>query len=295
MLILIITTIFLILIKIPKSNPQAPPERLELPPNAKETYIIFLSGLDTRCDDTPYKRMGFEYFRSQFNRVGLAYSDEHFLMYSYTGGKVLAGRWCPNSYDPLDTGQPIEFSVMRLKNMIDEFTLYHPQARYLLVGHSLGGRIAFDYAARYHLEKPGRIKGVITLNSPLAGLSYERLDIFASFHPNWGSPAVTQLTAEHQLRSDSDIAEQKKEAARRMAGAGVHLATFGTRQDSIVNPLLANLTDGQGYPLTKGHIVSADLLSVFRDLFSHFDILYNERVADYIVQVYCCPSNGTGT
>ena len=39
--------------------------------------------------------------------------------------------------------------------MIDDFTLHHPQARYVLVGHSLGGRIAFDYAAKYHLENRG--------------------------------------------------------------------------------------------------------------------------------------------
>jgi len=184
---------------------------------------------------------------------------------------------------------------MRLKDMINEFTLHHPQARYLLVGHSLGGRIAFDYVARYHLEKPGCIKGVITLNSPLAGLSHKRVDIFKSFYAVWGSPAVKQLMAEYQLRNDSGIIGRKNKTACRMIEAGIYLATFGTRQDSIVNPSLASLTDGQGYPLTKGHIVSADLLSVFRDLFSHFDILYHERIADYIIQVYCYPSNGTDT
>jgi len=278
-----------------KSDPLTPFKKLELPTNEKETYVIFLSGLDSHCDGTPYNQMGFEYIRNQFNRAGLTYNDEHFLMYSYTGGKVEAGRWYPNPYESVDTGQPIQFGVMHLKNMIDEFTLHHPHARYILVGHSLGGRIAFDYVTKYHLGKLGPIKGVITLNSPLIGTSYYRVvDILATFRSIWGSPVVKQLAAEYQLRNDLGIVEQKIEAARRMTEAGIYLATFGTRQDIIVNPLLACLTDEYGYPLNRGHIVSANLLrGAFKDLGSHMQILCFEKVANYIILVYSCPSNPT--
>lgn len=273
-----------------KSDPQTSFKELELLPDEKETYVIFLSGLDSYCDGTPYNQIGFEYIRSQFNRVGLTYNDEHFLMYSYTGGKVQAGRWYPNQYYPVDTGQPIQFSIMHLKNMIDEFAKYHPQARYILVGHSLGGRIAFDYVTKYHLGKPGPIKGVITLNSPLLGTSYYRVvNALATFRCIWGSSVVKQLAAEYRLRNELGIVEQKIKAASRMTKVGIYLATFGTREDIIVNPLLACLTDAYGYPLNRGEIVSANLLPVtFK---GHLQILCVEKVANYIIFVYCCPSN----
>ncbi len=280
-----------------KPDPLTPFEKLKLPSNEKETYVVFLSGLDSHCDGTPYNQMGFEYIRSKFNQVGLTYNDEHFLMYSYTGGKVEAGRWYPNPYEPVHTGQPIQFSVMHLKNMIDEFTLHHPHARYIMVGHSLGGRIAFDYVTKYHLGKPGSIKGVITLNAPLIGTSYYRIvDILAAFRSIWGSPVVKQLAAEYQLRDELGIVEQKIKAAHGMTEAGIYLATYGTRQDIVVNPLLACLTDEYGYTLNRGHILSANLLSGgFKDLGSHMQILCFEKVAEYIVLVYSCPSNPTGT
>ncbi|NLI14469.1 2-succinyl-6-hydroxy-2,4-cyclohexadiene-1-carboxylate synthase [Pelotomaculum propionicicum] len=280
-----------------KSDPLIPFEKLALPVNEKETYVIFLSGLDSHCDGTPYNQMGFEYIRSKFNQVGLTYNDERFLMYSYTGGKVEAGRWDPNPYEPVDTGQPIQFSVMHLKNMIDEFTLHHPDARYVLVGHSLGGRIAFDYVIKYHLEKPEPIKGVITLNSPLIGISYYRIvNILATFRSVWGSSVVKQLAAEYQLRNELGIVEKRIEAARRMTEAGIYLATFGTRQDIVVNPLLSCLTDEYGYTLNRGYIISANLLrGVFKDLGSHMQILCFEKVANYIILVYCCPSDPTRT
>jgi len=291
LLILTIIIVYSIVMKNSSSDRPVPRERLELPPDGEETYIIFLSGLESYCDGTPYNNMGFEYLRGQLNRLGLAFNDEHFLMYSYTGGKVRAGRWYPNPYAPEDTGQPIQFSVMQLKYMIEEFTSHHPRARYLLVGHSLGGRIAFDYVTKYHLEKPSPIKGLVTLNSPLVGLLYSRVDILAAFRTIWGSPAVKQLAAEYQLRNELGVIEQKKEAARKMTMVGIHLATFGTKQDIIVKPLLACLSDEQGYPLTKGDVVFADILSGnYRDLFGHFQILHDEKVVDYVIQVYCSPS-----
>lgn len=284
-------TLYLTVITNIKSNPL---NALEiLPPKEKETYVIFLPGLDSHCDGSQYNCMGFEYIRSQFKQVGLTYNDEHFLMYSYTGGKVQQGQWYPNPYNPADTGQPIQFSITHLKNMIEEFTFHHPGARYLLVGHSLGGRIAFDYVTKYHLEKPGPVIGVVTLNSPLVGTSYYRaVDILAAFRSVWGSSVAKQLAAEYQLKNELGTVEQKKEAGRKMIEAGIYLATFGTRQDIIVNPLSACLTDEHGYPLNKGDIVSVSLLSgTLKDCWGHLQIIYNKKVADYIIWVYSCPAS----
>lgn len=239
--------------------------------------------------------MGFNYFRKQFTQAGLSYSDGHFLKYSYKGGKVIKGRWYPNPYKREDTGQPIQFSILYLKEMIEEFSTYHPKARFLLVGYSLGGRIAFDYVTQYHLKEPGNIKGVITLNSPLTGSPYSRTDILSIIRPIWGSIAVKQLSAEYQLRNELDLIKLKEDSARKLIEAGIHLATFGTKQDVIVDPFTACLVDKHGHPITEGYIVSVNLLSgAFYELFGHMQILKQEQVANYIILVYLMesPQNG---
>jgi len=289
---LIITLIpaYLTLINTFKSDPINPHERYQLPPDEKETYIIFMSGIDSRCDGTVYNQMGFEYLRRQLSQVGLSYKDKHFLMYSYTGGEVRDGRWLPNPYSPADTGQPIDFSVIHLREMIKEFNRNHPRAKFLLVGHSLGGRIAFDYVINYPLDRPGPIKGVITLNSPLIGTAYTKADIFAPIKPILGTPAVRQLIAEYQLRNVSGILKHRMDAARRLTAEGIYLATFGTRQDIIVHPFSACLTDKQGHPLTKGHIVSANIFpSDFKELSGHRQILTHKKVVESIISIYTNP------
>jgi len=260
-------------------------------PWQEETYIIFLSGLESHCDGTPYGQMGFSYMRRNFTQAGFLYYDPRFLMYSYKGGQVRAGRWYPNPYNPIDTGQPLEFSILYLKEMIDEIALHRSRARFLLVGHSLGGRIAFDYINRYHnKDGNGPVKGVITLNSPLTGLPYNAVGILGIFRPAWGSDAVKQLVAEYRLQKDFDLIKLKTESARRLMAQKIHLATFGTRQDMVVNPDTACLIDNNGRPLIPGKIISVNIFSGgFNELFGHRQILYQENIADYIMSVYNCP------
>ncbi|MCG8402627.1 MAG: alpha/beta hydrolase [Firmicutes bacterium] len=267
-------------------EPRVPGKKWDVSPDIKNTHVIFLSGLSTHCDGTPYNQMGFKYIRRQFSRVGLACNDRRFLKYSYKGGMIKKGRWHPNPYKPEDTGQPIQFSVLYLREMIEELSRHHPQARFLLVGHSLGGRIAFDYVTKYHLNEPGPIKGVVTLNSPLTGSPYCRTDILASIRPIWGSIAVQQLAAEYQLKDKLGIAKTRENTARKLHAKGIHLATFGTEHDFIVNPLTACLVDKHGHPLTEGDILPLNLLS--STLNGHVQILNQERVADYIISVYAC-------
>lgn len=280
---------FLISNRDPKPEPLITSQMYQVPPDSEETYFIFLSGLDSFCDGTRYNQMGFGYLRRQLARVGLSYNDEHFLLYSYSGGRVRGGRWYPNPYGRLDTGRPIQFSVMQLEEMIAEFTRYHPRARFILVGHSLGGRIAFDYVSGLHPGKEGAgiVKGVITLNSPLAGSEHTQLHMLSVFKTVWGTPAVNQLVVEYQFRNELDMLQQKTQAARAISAEGVFLATFGTRQDLVVNPGSACLSDAKGHPLTKGSVVSVSLLSGdFQDLFGHRQILSHKKVAECVISAY---------
>lgn len=201
-----------------------------------------------------------------------------------------AGRWYPNPYSPIDTDQPITFSVHKLREMIEEFNRHNPGARFLLVGHSFGGKIAFDYVPKYYLKNPGPIKGVISLNSPLLGTHYPNIEMFATIKPVWGTPAVKQLAAEYQYRNELDILQQKRDAARRMNKEGIYLATFGTKQDMIVHPNSTCLTDRAGRPITEGYIVSVNELPAnFCDLFGHRQVLNNQKVVDCIISAYISP------
>lgn len=268
-------------------EPEASGNKRNLPGNQTDTYIIFLSGLSSCCDGSPYNKMGFTYLRRQFSQVGLSYTDERFLKYSYQGGQVEKGRWYPNPYTARDTGQPIEFSILFLKEMIEELSFHRPEARFLLVGHSLGGKIAFEYISQYHLEQPGPIKGVVTLNSPLMGSPYSRTDALSKIRPIWGSAVVKQLAAEYQLKNELDATYTRKNIVQRLNQGGIHLATFGTKQDVVVNPLTARLVDKNGHSLSKGDIISVNPLSGSLD--GHKQILENRRVARYILSIYNSP------
>lgn len=291
-LIIVLSPVYLRFVNNVKPDRVGIPESCQLPADEKDTFIIFLSGINSRCDGTAYNYMGFKHIRRQLARVGLSYKDEHFLMYSYTGGKVKGGGWIPNPYKPLDTGQPIQLSVMQLREMIEEFSRYHPRAKFLLVGHSLGGRIAFDYVTMHQPGRAGQgpIKGLITLNSPLTGTPYKQVVFMAAVKPIWGAPAVRQLVAEYQLPNETGMQKQKINAARRLTSEGVYLATFGTRQDIIVPPVSACLTDKQGHPLTKGQIVSvSEFPGNFDELLGHRQILKDEQVAKSIIYIYTNP------
>jgi len=268
-------------------EPEATGNQQTTPPNQSDTYVIFLSGLGSYNNGSPYHQMGFDYLRRQFARIGLAYTDERFLKYSYQGGHVEKGRWYPNPYTTRDTGQPIEFSILFLKEMIDELSFYHPQARFLLVGYSLGGKIAYEYTSQYHLVQPGPLKGIVTLNSPLMGSPYSQTDALARIKPIWGSVVVKQLAAQYQLKDEVNAAYNQEHTVQRLAQGGIHLATFGTKQDVVVNPLTARLADQNGHPLSDGDIISVKPLS--GTLNGHRQILKNYRVAQYIISIYNSP------
>lgn len=132
-------------------------------------YIIFLNGLGCDYNGDLSEGLGFPKIRRSLAKAGYKSLDNRFLLYSYTGGKVIDRKWHPNKYSALDTGQPISLSVNRLDFLIHQFSQAYPEARYILVGHSLGGRVALDFACSADPAIRQKIKGVITLNSPLLG------------------------------------------------------------------------------------------------------------------------------
>ncbi len=249
----------------------------------KNLYIIFLNGLGCRCDGTLYENMGFEDIRKQLVNSGYSYYDDRFLMYSYTGGRMERGQWHPNKYTKKDTGQPIALSVLNLENMMEEFSSAHPYAKFVLIGHSLGGRVALDYAAAADASQREMIKGVITLNSPLLGAAGRIPGLVLRLPDSWGSAfagvAVKQLVWEFDIATE--LRFLRRAQIEELLDSGVRVATFSTRQDFLVPFNAGCLLDEKGEPVTDGFVVDVNRFSV-KDISGHLQILKKEEIVNYI-------------
>lgn len=268
-----------------------PPSRHPLPvrfemvgdeENLKNTYLVILYGLGCRYDGTSDLNTGFKALVKSLSKYGFPIDDEHILLYSYTGGKMAGKRWIPEKYGSGDTGQPIEWSVKRLAELIERFSLAHPEARYILIGHSLGGRIALDFAS-VTTEVNKKIKGVITLNSPLIGLD-SAFPAYIRKHLNnsgtiWSSVAVNQIIWECGYWEE--LAAKRRAALKNLQKDGVHIATFSSDSDLLVRPISSCITDEKGKPITEGFIIKDSFFS-FRDILGHNKILEDPLIAQYL-------------
>ena len=258
-----------------------------LNPDNFSTYIIFINGMGSRCNGTNFNDMCFGYIRQRLTGCGFDYYDKRFLMYSYTGGEVNEDKWLPNKYGTVNTGQPIEISIKQLNDLIEEFSSIHPNARFILVGHSLGGRIAFEYISKYE-ENNGRIKGLVTLNTPLTGSVYNLpdsvLDILHDHNSIWGSIAVRQLMAENKFKEESK--ELKRQHIKRFKKNGIKIVTFATFEDLIVPYRTACLTGPNNELITEGGIVSVNRFGRLPySLLGHRQIFEENLVVNYIILI----------
>ncbi|QGG46633.1 alpha/beta fold hydrolase, putative [Heliorestis convoluta] len=255
-------------------------------------YIVFLNGLGCYSDGSRFNNMGFHEIRKALTRVGYRYYDDRLLQYSYLGGQIRQDQWYPRKYNPRDTGQPIQVSVQSLEWMISEFSRVHPEAQFLLVGHSLGGRIALDFVSKTSQENRERIEGVITLNSPLLG-SNVPLPAFVMRILEFGghifsAPVVKQLLWE--FRDSPEFVEAKREMIEALQAEGLRVATFSTKSDVVVPTFTACLFNDQGEPLTEGYVIPGGRF-FHRDLSGHMFILKHQEIQQYILSFFIEPEN----
>lgn len=133
--------------------------------------VVFLQGLCTTLPTGFGPPTGFQALQLELSKSIYGYRPTDFLAFSYSGGGML---WDGSRYNWLHFGYsenlPIDqgwsTSVARLDAMLKAYSAYHPNARYVLVGHSFGGLVAMEYLATYPSTK---ISKVITIDSPLQG------------------------------------------------------------------------------------------------------------------------------
>ncbi len=197
--------------------------------------VIFVQGIYSTLDEDGTQTSFAEEHRFDALKAALLaadYKPEQLLDYSYGGGEVRRdGTWVPEPYECAMTDRPAMESVEALEEMVRAYREEHEKAHVTLVGHSLGGYIAFlagaREAARDEDERIG-IDGVVTLDAPLLGVSADKKTIVDLIPCEKTYIAGAELLAE---KSDPSIAAQRADQARAMADAGVRLATLGNAND----------------------------------------------------------------
>ena len=186
--------------------------------------------------------------------------DTDFLYYSYFpsilgGGEVTCANgvagWEPEPYwktDPVYSS--ISNSAERLHHMLTAYRGKNPEATFVLVGHSLGGLVAFTEIL--NADQSELIDTVITIDSPLHGAV-----AFSSDLRNWADTyGMDECFAQGQAIATLEEMEQNRDATRAQARAiaqaaankGITLVTMGNDVDCVYD--YGYCLPGWGLPIT---------------------------------------------
>jgi len=131
-----------------------------------DLVVLFVSGWRT-TNVNAANELGWKTIRADLERE---YGDElAFHHYSYT--HLAADYESIPEYRLCDTNQSISVSAQRLGNQLTSLSARYRGAKVLIVGHSLGGVVPSYWAATAHSRELEKLAGVVTIDSPVAGLS----------------------------------------------------------------------------------------------------------------------------
>jgi pimeloyl-ACP methyl ester carboxylesterase len=211
------------------------------------------------------------------------------LQYSYRGGQMIAGtgewRWQPQSYDLCDTMQPVAQSAQILRDMLIAYRTRYPYTTFELLGHSLGGLVAFEAAGdQGFLTRigPQGIDKVITIDSPVNGITAFNaqswlVDIAAGFTHLLGCRGQGfgfNLMGELSGLGDQSPGRQHQWAAAARA-AGVAVLDITNRQDILVPEAYAEVDDGHPQSVVDRLLYDASSAQTY----GHSALLYPTRSA----------------
>ncbi|HEU0027196.1 MAG TPA: hypothetical protein VFQ25_08785 [Ktedonobacterales bacterium] len=257
------------------------------PSGAKHNVVVFLGGVCTglgfganpvvgrqtgesqQVDFTDSNQATFHYLQ-QTLRQRYGYSDSDFLAYSYNGGFVDGGGvWRHRPYLPTDLMRnDLDQSVQNLHSLLDEYSRAHPDTTFILVGHSLGGVVAFqelNYVASADYAKGSiSISTIITVDSPLAGVTRDTFNASRSLNlalPNKVDDCTAeafydmQATATGQRLLDmngsrSDTTQTNEQLVAAAQRQGVRVVNFGNTWDCLYAPGVCTYP----LPLAQGDI-----------------------------------------
>src|SRR5579859_4675605 len=149
------------------------------------TGVVFIGGLGSEIDSANWGLLAADL-------QGAGFTTQDFYSFSYDGWSVPAGGpgMIVNSYQPGETCAPLDKRLDLLAGMLRFVRDNQWATHVVLVGHSLGGVVAFDVAARYPDLVPF-ISRVVTLDSPLGGIS--AIERFVAVAQNGSCQSVFDL------------------------------------------------------------------------------------------------------
>ncbi|MBI5287736.1 MAG: hypothetical protein HY873_02050 [Chloroflexi bacterium] len=200
--------------------------------------IVFIQGIYTTYDgetqSTAVEGPRFSTLKSAFADAGYEAGD--LLDFSYAGGTVDdVGAWEPKDYSCELTDRTAAENLGFLEQMLRDYRAEHDGAHFTLVGHSLGGYLAYLEGVR-EADRPNDqkldIDVVVTLDAPLEGVDADKKAIIDAIPCEKTYVAGAEIVAQ---KFDPGIASTRSVEAGRMAAQGVRLATVGNLNDCLWN------------------------------------------------------------
>jgi hypothetical protein len=253
------------------------------PPGSR--VIIFVQGVYTSLDEDGtdgiiWEDHAYDKMKAKFVEAG--YDPAQLLDFSYEGGAVDdAGVWHPDPYQCEITDRPSADNLLVLETMMRDYRAKHPHVHFTLIGHSLGGYLAYLEGVRESTRPEDERLGVdvvATLDAPLNGVSADKkvaLDV--AVHCAKTYQAAAEIVAD---KDDPAIRTRREAEASAMRDAGIRLATFGNNGDCLYN--LPRCTGGALSTIDDSPTQDIDNA----DLVKRYDIRASVFVSHFAVIAY---------
>jgi hypothetical protein len=238
--------------------------RVVLPPPPHKLFVLAYGLLSTSTSTN---------FRQIVNALKKVYPDADFLNYSYRG---IDKRGNPLPYTCEETfTHPISELVTRLKMQIITYLELHPNTQVYVIGHSMGGVIAYGLLADmmtngYLNFNGGQVLGIATMNSPLGGIP--------GFH------GIYYALVSHTYQTQCNVLASKHLVLKSLADL-VHLFPDGNTSVPFggKDSLMRVVTGGDS---TNQRVAQAAVRH-------YIDVLTIGNVRDYTFNFNMCPGYGS--
>lgn len=240
---------------------QAAPPPTTAPALPVHTVVVFVQGLDSQltngdegsdrfCPASPEVGEGAFACIKQKLYDDYGYTADDFLEYSYNGGTADSAGWHPRDYSCSDVvNESLTNSADMLHRMLVGYAHAHTQqyTQYVIIGHSLGGMVAFADLAQESSQSGDSsltdpyyaVSGVITIDSPLAGVSLSNTDglrsrLDAAGAVNLECFAGTPIATLNALTANRDQTNSDNQNTVYIAQqAGISVYTLGNSSDVL--------------------------------------------------------------
>lgn len=186
--------------------------------------LVLVDGIDTEANDLAAMRPRWE---SLLSYVSKFYS--HVVYFSYNSDDL-------ESYTKEDTYRSIYNHSTKLLDQRINACADQGYSSFDIVGYSLGGTVASEYIKFYGFRYPGRVKHVITLDSPVNGINVALSN--AAVNPLSsgivGSQAAQDLAGIY-FSGDTTISMNEL-SVRRLLSRGTEVWTLTNSDDVFIGP-----------------------------------------------------------